>query len=494
MDLPQFDALYVISDIHMGGKTDFQILHKTDRLTGFIGWLGLQKGEVALVLNGDVVDTLAEDFFGYVAVNDAVKVIGQIMQRPEFAPIWKALGGFVQEPKHTLVFVLGNHDIELAFPNVQRMIVKQLSGDKAAVAPRIVFSTIGAGFPCRVGNSRVFCTHGNEVDAWNYIRYEDLSKAARRISSGRLLEASEWEPNAGTKLVKDVMNEVKQKYRWIDLLKPETSAAIGVLLILDPGQLSKIDRIWPVAGKVIKGKGEFDQRLSIGRFSSSHIEDVTELPPDALLGPSLTEAIGIGHYLKGDEMLLEAERAFQSGQTIESETDDATLGTGQYLLDRLTGWIRGVGEDEAMRRALKDWLKDDKSFDIRHKDETYEGVMSSIGPDNHFVITGHTHLERAIADGPNYFYFNTGTWIRLLRFTEKILENKKSFKKAYEVLMDGSMDAIDNAARQSNGFVLDHTSAVSICRDNKGGTVGTLLHVTGDGTTFETVGGPFRRK
>jgi hypothetical protein len=119
--------------------------------------------------------------------------------------------------------------------------------------------------------------------------------------------------------------------------------------------------------------------------------------------------------------------------------------------------------------------------------------MSSIGPDIHFVVTGHTHLERAIADEPNRFYFNTGTWIRLLRFTEDILKDEASFKQAYQVLNDGSMDAIDRAAGKRKGFVLDHTSAVSICRE-KGGTVGKLLHVTGDGTTFDTVGGPFRRK
>ena len=40
-----------------------------------------------------------------------------------------------------------------------------------------------------------------------------------------LLEPSEWGPNAGTKMVKDVMNEVKRRYAWIDLLKPETQAA-----------------------------------------------------------------------------------------------------------------------------------------------------------------------------------------------------------------------------------------------------------------------------
>ena len=36
-------------------------------------------------------------------------------------------------------------------------------------------------------------------------------------------------------MVKDMMNGIKSRYAWVDLLKPETDAAVGVLLALDPG-------------------------------------------------------------------------------------------------------------------------------------------------------------------------------------------------------------------------------------------------------------------
>ncbi len=142
--------------------------------------------------------------------------------------------------------VLGNHDLELSFPLVQRAILKKLAGDDPAARGRILFSTMGAGFSCRVGDARVFCTHANEVDPWNFVRYEDLAKAGRRLNCGRTLKPGEWEPNAGTKMVKDIMNVLKVRYPWIDLLKPEIEGAVGVLLALDPGQLHKIDAVIPI--------------------------------------------------------------------------------------------------------------------------------------------------------------------------------------------------------------------------------------------------------
>ena len=64
IDFPKYDELYVISDLHMGGgKPDFQILRETRRLAGFIRWVAEQQpgGQVALVLNGDVIAEIETD-------------------------------------------------------------------------------------------------------------------------------------------------------------------------------------------------------------------------------------------------------------------------------------------------------------------------------------------------------------------------------------------------------------------------------------------------
>ncbi len=483
---PEYDEIHVVSDLHMGGSESFQIFRETKRLANYIRWVAGQRpgGRVALILNGDVIDTLAENITGYLAVDEAVSIVQRIMRDPSFGQIWDALADFVKVDGRTLIIVIGNHDIEIAFPTVQQAILNRLADQNLAARARIEFSTTGAGYSCIVGNAAIFCTHGNEVDPWNYVRYEDLSKVARRLNTGRSLTQEEWAPNAGTKMVKEVMNEVKRRYAWIDLLKPEIQAAVGTLLVLEPAQVAKINRLLPIIGEKRRGDNEFDKRLSGDGYQPPGISSASPVGIDQLLGPSVVEGLmssGAGGNRTSDDMLLSAEKNFGSQRT-RADAADSTLGTGQVIWDRLTGWITGVGQDEALRRALKDWTADDKTFRIDDQDDTYKAISDSVGPSVDFIVTGHTHLERAIDMGAGRFYFNCGTWIRLLRLTEAVLGNVDAFRPVYEVLMNGRMDAIDAAIFANQPFVIDQTSAVSI-KAESGQVVGRLTHVVGQGTS-----------
>ena len=484
-DFPEHDEVHVISDIHMGGKPGFQILRETKRLANYIGWVAGQRpgGRVALVLNGDIFDTLAEDIHGYVAVDEAVATLQRIMGDLSFSGVWKALADFVKLAGRTLVIVIGNHDIEISFPTVQRLIVSQLAGDDLKARARIEFSTTGAGYTCTVGNKRIYCTHGNEVDAWNYNRYEDLAKIGRRLNAGRSLDPSEWYPNAGTRMVKEVMNEIKRKFAWIDLLQPETAAAIGTLAVLDPSQINKITKLISIVGEKVQGQKQVDQRLSAEGYQQPEQTADVPLTVDHLLGPNLKAGVlgdGSAGGRRADDMLLAAEENFK-GTDVYGAKADSTLGTPQLIWDGLTGWITGVGKDEALRRAMLDWLAKDKTFDSKYEDDTFKQVTAAVGPSIDFIVTGHTHLERAIDMKGGRFYFNCGTWIRLLRFTQEMLKDTASFKPVYEVLSNGTMAAIDNAKFGDKAFVMDQTSAVSI-KEEDGKVVGRLTHVVGDGS------------
>ena len=486
-DFPHYDEIHVVSDLHMGGSEGFQIFRETQRLANYIRWVAGQRpgDRVALILNGDVIDTLAEDITGYLAVDEAVSTVQRIMRDPSFGQIWDALAEFVKVDGRALIIIIGNHDIELAFPTVQQAILKRLAGENLTARARIEFSTTGAGYSCIVGGATIFCTHGNEVDPWNYVRYEDLSKVARRLNTGRSLTLEEWEPNAGTKMVKEVMNEVKRRYAWIDLLKPEIQAAVGTLLVLEPAQIGKINRLLPIIGEKRRGDNEFDKRLSRGEYRPpAGVSNSSPLTLDQLLGPSVVEGLkgnGAGGNGTSDDMLLSAEKNFESRRT-RADSTDGTLGTGQVIWDRLTGWITGVGQDEALRRALKDWTANDKTFQIDDQDDTYKAISGSVGPSVDVIVTGHTHLERAIDMGAGHFYFNCGTWIRLLRLTDAVLGDLDSFRQVYNVLMNGRMHAIDAAVFANEPFVMDQTSAVSIKAENDQ-VVGRLTHVVGNGTS-----------
>lgn len=486
-EFPTYDEIHVISDLHMGGQPGSQILRETARLAGYIGWTAEQapEGKVALVLNGDVFDTLTGDMQGYVQVDHAITVVESIMDDKSFSCIWNALAALVEKERRTLVFVIGNHDIEIAFPPVQSLILQHLAGDDLVKRSRIVFSTVGAGYTCIVGGAKVYCTHGNEVDPWNYNRYEDLAKVARRLNAGRSLDTSEWSPNAGTQMVKDVMNEIKQTYKWIDLLKPEDSAAVGTLLVLDSSQLAKITKLLPIVGEKIQGGREVNQRLSAEGFQLHEHVDTSAVTIDQLLGSNAKASMR--SELSVDDLLLAAEENLGKPSALVAQPEE-TLGLPQLILDRLTGWISGVGKEEALRRALQDWLKEgNKVFDLDNEDATYKDVKAAVGSSIDFIVTGHTHLERAIDMKGNRFYFNCGTWIRLLKFTDVMLKDTASFKPVYDLLVNkqGDMEMIDNAKFPdefgvNQPFVLNQTSAVSIKVEN-GKVVGQLSHVEGDG-------------
>ena len=73
---PIYSELYVVSDIHLGGRRDaqdnFQIFNRGERLGNLIRYIAEQRLDenVALVLNGDIIDSLAEDEVpGYVALD-----------------------------------------------------------------------------------------------------------------------------------------------------------------------------------------------------------------------------------------------------------------------------------------------------------------------------------------------------------------------------------------------------------------------------------------
>src|SRR5438105_1513384 len=125
------DELYSVSDLHLGGPPGGQIFNQGARLGALIDYLQKRpKGrQVALVLNGDVCDFLAEEGAAYLSPDRAVAMLEHIFRDPAFAPVWQALARYVRTPGRLLVIALGNHDVELALPNVQARLMQELCGD-----------------------------------------------------------------------------------------------------------------------------------------------------------------------------------------------------------------------------------------------------------------------------------------------------------------------------------------------------------------------------
>ena len=245
----QCGQLHVISDLHLGGQADCQIFDQGATLEAFLDFLRQQTGpDIGLVINGDLVDFLAEPNAVCFDPRGAPAKLDRIFQEPNFRPVWRGLQKFVQTPHCRLFVNLGNHDMELALPWVADKLLEHLSGGDAAARGRIKLAFDGLGFRCRVGGAAVLCVHGNEVDTWNITDYERLRRSGLDVVLGR--EEDGWVPNAGSAMVVDVMNDVKRRFPFVDLLKPEQEAVVPVLVALDHGVLGKLKRAFRILGRL----------------------------------------------------------------------------------------------------------------------------------------------------------------------------------------------------------------------------------------------------
>ncbi|MHC4432598.1 MAG: metallophosphoesterase [Planctomycetota bacterium] len=399
--LPLYEDLYVVSDLHMGGTKGTPIFNSGKELAALVEYLAspVTGGQRALVLNGDIIDTLAEDICHYVAKPDvAERILADIMKHDDFKMVWEALGKFVSQPRHRLVICIGNHDLELAYPNVQEQIVTYLmqratgreeteeekgqereedkkkeeeeKREEEAIRGRIHFSITGTGHLCRVGNeetsARVLCVHGNEYDKWNAVSPENMTRLIRSSCLGAESRIAEDPPNAGTHLVIDVMNKIKKKYPFVDLLKPEIETVFNILLALDPATKKELPKVLDLGAKA-----ETEGALRVIRVLG---ESTGEVTPASSASPDWNPEGQFGEFLgavpSSSDLLDEAWELSESEFPTAEELPDELLGAWQAVRIKFKYWLNRISKNrvEALRRALLDWIDRDKTWDLNGPD------------------------------------------------------------------------------------------------------------------------------
>jgi hypothetical protein len=200
------DSLHVVSDLHLGGREGFQIFGSTAELAWLIDRVTdlPAPGRHALLINGDIIDFLAEEPSLCFDPDGAVAKLDSVWG--SFKPVFVALQRLLKRPRRLLIVNLGNHDLELALPWVRAHLAQRLAPTEAARA-RLLWVTDGTAVRCRVGGANVVCVHGNEVDSWNVTDHERLRRIGRDRQFG--LPAEAWTPNAGSRMVIDVMRRAK---------------------------------------------------------------------------------------------------------------------------------------------------------------------------------------------------------------------------------------------------------------------------------------------
>jgi UDP-2,3-diacylglucosamine pyrophosphatase LpxH len=438
------EHVYVISDLHLGGipadKTigdpGFEMCGPFARraLSGFIDHL-VERHRAAprsmrLVINGDFIDFLADgdglelpgsqrEFVAFNAdVGLAVAKLKRALERS--AEVVTALRRLV-ESGAGLVILLGNHDLELSLPEVRREFLRELGPGG------VEFIFDGEAY----ASDWFVMEHGNRYDGWNIVDHGGLRALRSAQTRG---EDFDFGAPAGSHLVATVMNPLKKRYRFVDLLKPENEAAIPILLAFEP-----------------------DSRLQIAGIAKLYLA-ARAAQPKVGVAPAQSRYIA-GTDAPDDPELESLRRSYLATEELLRSTSDG--GATALIAGReATGWldsVRGVwhvlrsgGEPIGVMDRLTETLAARKStitraFDPESEEPHYLEAARRLAA-GRAVVMGHTHLAKYVPLEDGGVYVNTGTWCPTIRL-EGIYEpdgsiSRPRLHRLLSALADNRLDEV----------------------------------------------------
>ncbi len=526
--MDEYQAVYVVSDLHLGGHTagpvgerkpagargggaaprpargplDLRIFREAAALAWAVDEIaqrhaGAAGGRAALVLNGDIVDFLAAPAARAFDPEGARAELERLTNDPAQRPAWQALRRFVAAGAGELVLVIGNHDLELAMHDTGEYLLHYLTGGDRSLGERVVVCYDGRGFECAVGGRRLLAVHGNAVDPWNDVDYALLGAyaTARRLGTRR----PELRPNAGTTLVVEHLNAVKRDYQWVDLLKPEQDGAAMVAAALDEARRPPIGLMLEnvfTRGAAMRQAAFVSEAPGAARPPASPPAARPLAGPPTAHPPASPTAAGPGAARPAVGDLDAALR--------EARANDAAGVRALDLVDRDAGRDRMLSASAvlpglfklkmgaSLRDVLRERLPHDHSFDPLAEDEAFHALDDRTDPGVDFLIAGHTHLERSLKRrrGPGY-YFNSGTWVRLVEIPPPLLTSDAAFAPALAALEEGTLAALERPLALPGGgaapLAKSVRTVVTVRALEGGGAQGALWHVEGDEGSFSLV-------
>lgn len=368
-----------VSDIHLGSGRVPPIYVGGADLPALIGTFAAP--DAAVVVNGDMVDFLLNDDPLRLDPVKAAAEAEAVLANPEAGEVFRALGR-VLAAGGAVTIRLGNHDVELALPEVQAALRRGL-GQPPEVAARLRFERGDAPGRVEVGGVSVLYTHGEHGDAWNRVDYPGF-------------DAATFQYPPGSELVKQIINPLKARgLRFLDLIKPDFHGAVLSALAVDPGALRQISTV--ELGRIAaRALGRRRTPLS---FAS---ED------EGALEQALEEA-----GLSAEERALLLATDDRSPLSFAASDDDE--GLAQRARQKL---LRGaLGLYAAAQRRIAG--EHGERYFALEPTETERDESDRLARDHgaRVVIFGHTHAARFRWD-ERVLYANTGTWIGLMRLPD----------------------------------------------------------------------------
>ncbi len=238
----------VLSDIHMGQgmragfANPYEEFHEDERLVELLRhYAGGRYADlpVELILNGDILDLLRVPYRGrfVTEVTEDVaidKVRRCVLGHPS---VFDALADFAARPDRRITYVAGNHDLDVAFPGVQRLLRARLGLD--ASSPILQFCTEDEFYRLPGG---VVVTHGHMLEAMSRT---DAGTPLKTLPDGRTVVNMPW----SSYFVLDVLAPAKREQPLIDMVHPLSSFILWGLLF-DPRFTVKI--LWQIVRFYLK--------------------------------------------------------------------------------------------------------------------------------------------------------------------------------------------------------------------------------------------------
>lgn len=407
-------TLYVISDLHLGGAATFRMMTHVDVLARFIDTIANAHapGTCELVINGDFVDFLAHDhgppqrWKPFLYDEAQARACFDAIAAGEDAAVFDALARLLARGQR-LTILLGNHDIELALPSVRAALRARLG-----VADTQALRFVHDGEAYVVGD--VLIEHGNRYDNANQVDHERLHQWRVKQTLRQTAGEPPFDPPFGSKLVAGIMNPIKSELRFIDLLKPEGPALIGVLLAIAPEQR---EQILALCKLYREHRGERKDATAVARKETrfrggstggarGRDEDLAALLDD-VLGPGLGHEVDVGRR----EVVMRGP-ASDVWQMLRQGGIEVLRMIG-------TSRTREVERLELLRRAIHKIAPPESEA---LESSPYYDAATTLAQHFRLIVFGHTHGAMHEPIGPSARYINTGTWANLMAFPPELLD------------------------------------------------------------------------
>jgi UDP-2,3-diacylglucosamine pyrophosphatase LpxH len=480
------EYVYVISDLHLGGRPadggdrGFQLCVPAAQklLAGFVTSLVTRHAAPArteLVINGDFVDFLAEeeavdgaggstDRAGsdqkrtYSAFSSDAETARSKLQHVTKAcgDIFAALRAYLHAG-HRLTLLLGNHDLELSLPPVRRYLEHVLTDGRSCSLTWLVDGEAYArdGF---------LIEHGNRYDGWNAVDHGALRAFRSAMTRG---EQASFDPPPGSHLVVEIMNELKEEFPFVDLLKPENEAALPALLALRPSVREHV------------------QRIAKLRLEAAWVEPRPGAPPERTGYIAGTTVAAPSYEQQARHAALVATRNLLRGELADAAPRTTTMESLRALWHAMRSDASSDDGLQSLETALRTQRATiERCYSPFQEEPKYRKAAERLATKAGVIIFGHTHLPKAIPLDNGALYLNTGTWCPTIGISPAVF---KLEGKEFRAELEGIVRTLRLTRRE--GWTLDcraarihvrngscHASLESISEDSMNTSEGSQAH------------------